>query len=257
MKSSASKFAIALLCGAVVILLLRGHKLTKSVEATEPATVVAQPASALANQEQRPKPNQVVATTTPAITPPSIVVAKPQADSAPKTKEEASLDHFIGSFVEYTQRSRDPKKLVRDLQLAGLKPVVTQNFNPDTGKMLIIRTGEALPGTRYFHAQFFEDENKQPYLQHMSFEFRPGPDAMDKAVKAVEAQFAGLGKPSIKNDGYVQWQIKNDYIVWVKRMSAEDLKNDPFNAYTKADAGTVRLVVDEEIHGHDDDSHVH
>jgi hypothetical protein len=137
------------------------------------------------------------------------------------------------------------------------QPVVTQNFNPDTGKMLIVRTGEALPGTRYFHAQFFEDENKQPYLQHMSFEFRPGPDAMDKAVKAVESQFPGLGKPSIKNADYIQWQTKNDYIVWVKRMSAEDLKDDPFNAHTKADAGTIKAAVEQEVHDHEDDSHVH
>ncbi|NJL71061.1 MAG: hypothetical protein HC888_05310 [Candidatus Competibacteraceae bacterium] len=40
-----------------------------------------------------------------------------------------------------------------------------------------------------------------------------------------------------------------NYIVWVKKMAKDDLQDDPFNSYTSADSGTVRVAVELEIHG--------
>ena len=39
-------------------------------------------------------------------------------------------------------------------------------------------------------------------------------------------------------------------------MNLEDLKDDPFNAYTQNDVGTIRMAIEMEIHGEEHDSHV-
>ena len=48
--------------------------------------------------------------------------------------------------------------------------------------------------------------------------------------------------------------MANGRNVYVKRMSLEDLKDHPFNAYTSQDVGTVRVVHEQEIH---EDNSVH
>ena len=50
---------------------------------------------------------------------------------------------------------------------------------------------------------------------------------------------------------FVKWDLDEHRIIWVKKMGAEDLRDDPFNAYTAADIHTIRVAVEPEIHDRD------
>lgn len=153
-------------------------------------------------------------------------------------------------LFQFTQNRRSLKELLQDLQ--SQKPLVVRDANPFTGEMAIVRTREPLPGTRYFHAQYFAGSDQDPFVQHMSFEFQPGPQAMSDAIQTVSGAFH-LGAPEVQRDDYILWSLANGYILWIKKMNREDLQSDPFNAYTAADDGTIRVAIEAEIHGPDED----
>lgn len=181
--------------------------------------------------------------------------------TAPLTAaEEKSIATLLKVITEYPLKKKSAEQLISELKDLHLKPKIAQDFNPDTGKMLIIRTDEALEGTRYFHAQLFEDENKKTYFQHLAFEVTPAPDAMEKA-KAYLQQNGFSGEPvQVRGDSYLLWK-KEGYIGYIKKMSAEDIRDEiasPFNAYDiKTDVGTVRCVIEIDVHPHgDQDGHL-
>ena len=178
----------------------------------------------------------------------------------PLSKEEVkSVKKLFETFFRNSRGKNSLNKLIRELRMSGLDPVMARDFNPYTGKMLTIRTNEALEGTRYFHAQFFADdsENKEPFRQHLSFEIRPSPDAMRVAQKIVEEKLGkALGTPIRvrKDEGHewVEWK-KDGESIWIQRLGAEDLNHDPLNARTIEDIGTVRAAVELiPSEGHDD-----
>lgn len=138
--------------------------------------------------------------------------------------------------------------LVSELREGGLTPQLRIDENPYTGKMSVVRTTNTIPGTRYFHAQFFENENGDDFLQHMSFEFRPGDNSL-AIVREMIPEIFGVDEVVHQTEKFISWR-HDDYVVWVKKMELSDLQNDPFNAYTEADVGVVRVAVELEIHDH-------
>ena len=162
--------------------------------------------------------------------------------------EAQSLEVMGRTLGQVTQSSFTLKRLLEDLQKSGQQPLVARDANPDTGEMLIVRTKSPLPGTRYFHAQYFTGNDGERFVQHMSFEYKPGPDAMAEAVAAVKSHFPNLSAPMVETAEYVKWTLDRDYIVWVKKMTMDDLKNDPFNSYSHSDDGTIRIAVELEVH---------
>lgn len=164
------------------------------------------------------------------------------------TTEAQSLETMGRTLGQVTQGSFTLKRLLEDLQKTGQQPLVARDANLDTGEMLIVRTKSPLPGTRYFHAQYFTGDDGERFVQHMSFEYKPGPGAMTEAIAAVERHFPHLSQPMVQRDDYVKWSLDRDYIVWVKKMTMDDLKNDPFNSYSISDDGTIRIVVELEVH---------
>lgn len=173
-------------------------------------------------------------------------VSKP--DSQKPADPEKSLNTLSDFLNYYTEPDRPKEELVEQLKNWELKPVEAVQANQYTGSMSIIRTRKTLPGTRYFHAQYFDGN-----LQHMSFEFQKGPGAMDKAIKAVETSFGIKGKPTSDRANFKSWSTKEGYVVWIKKMEESDLKDDPFNAYTKEDVGTIRVAIELEIHGSEEE----
>lgn len=174
----------------------------------------------------------------------------------PLTQSEiASVQKFMNLAFRYASPTEKPSALLNELEALSLAPVATQDFNEDTGKMVIIRTHETLEGTRYFHAQFFEDEQKRTFLQHLSFEIRPSPDAMDQAIKMIEEKLGAKVVPlQAPTSHYALYKAPGDYIVWVKRLEYEDLKDDPFNARDpNTDIGTLRVAIEKDIHAHEND----
>jgi len=177
------------------------------------------------------------------------------AASAPAPQGQASissntnsLDQLSHTLSQVSQQRFTLTNLLEELQRSGQQPVVVRDENPDTGEMLIVRTKNPLAGTRYFHAQYFSDDTGQRFVQHMSFEFKPGPEAMAQAIATVERNFPNLSRPVVKRNDYVKWTLADDYIVWVKKMATSDLKDDPFNSYSASDDGTIRVAVELDIH---------
>lgn len=139
------------------------------------------------------------------------------------------------------------KELINELKNKQMKPYLMQDTNPDTGTMNVVRTKSTLPGTRYFHAQVFKDDQGRDFIQHVSFEFKPGPNSFD-AVKAALIKEAGItSAPVIEKDGFVAWSV-GPYSVWAKVQTEEDFKDDPINAHDKNDVGTIRAAFELEIH---------
>lgn len=186
----------------------------------------------------------------------SKTVNKPAHPAAKTNPEQArrqelqSLKDMSKTLFVATQTPRKMKELIEFLRVTRQEPVVSRDSNADTGDMIIVRTKSPFPGTRYFHAQYFADNGKEPFVQHMSFEYKPGPKAFDDAQKAVSSAFPKLGKPTIKNRDFIQWPAENGYVVWIKRMGRRDLEDDPFNAYTPNDIGTIRIAIELDINHH-------
>lgn len=182
-----------------------------------------------------------------------VVISKATAVRSPASSSSASAGtvsvHDLASAV--AQNLKGPtglRDLLDNLKKTGQEPFVVHDSNPDTGEMVVVRTKAPLADTRYFHAQFFSNESGEPFIQHASFEIKAGPEAMNTALAAVERNFAGLSRPVVQREDYVKWKLGEDYIIWIKKMTADDLKDDPFNAYTAADSGTVRVAIEQEIH---------
>ena len=172
---------------------------------------------------------------------------KPSGDSSP-SKAKDSLSKMAKILFQFTRPEHQIKDLISFLEAGQYEPQVGHDANAFTGDMAIVRTKRPPPGTRYFHAQYFSDENGGGFVQHMSFEYQPSPTAMSDALTAIQEAFQ-LTKPEIETVGYAKWNLDADHIIWIKKLAAEDLHDDPFNAYTAADVGTIRVAVEVEIHG--------
>jgi hypothetical protein len=199
---------------------------------------------------QRSQVKEPLPETLPKVAQPSSVqaeAAKQDRRPASSEDERASLSNMTNTLERFIRPQASISDLINHLRRSRQNPLATHNSNPYTGEMAIVRTERPLPGTRYFHAQYFKGDDGSGFVQHMSFEFQPGPNSMAEAIASVRKSFS-LNEPNITKNDYVQWHLDKGYILWVKKMAADDLKNDPFNAYTLADVGTIRVAVELEIH---------
>ena len=172
--------------------------------------------------------------------------------SKEKTPTQSSLKEMTDVLYLFSKPEQSLENLVNALAKRGLQPKVFPDSNPYTGNMYVIRTDQALKGTRYFHAQYFSGESEKPFVQHMSFQFRPGKKAMKEAVDMLHKSFPGLGKPSSQEDNFLTWDWKDGYVVWVRRLDKNDIKDGhEFNAYSEDDIGTIQVALEMEVDGHD------
>lgn len=80
---------------------------------------------------------------------------------------------------------------------------------------------------------------------------------MQEAVQAATNNFR-LGQATEQKSDFIQWNLDDDYVLWIKKKSAIDLEDDPFNAYDPAkDVGTVQMSVEMKIHGDAHEGHEH
>lgn len=182
---------------------------------------------------------------------PSVRTSEPKAPQPISHEERASLRTLTSLLNDVTRHPSKPSDLIDQLIRSGYEPVISKDTNDYTGTMVIVRTKNTLPGTRYFHAQYFTDESGKYFPQHLSFEFRPG-NSMADIVGQVEATFGLLGKPAFANAEWMEWKLPNEYTLWIKKLGSEDLEGDPFNAYSAADVNTIVVGVEKDIAGHED-----
>jgi len=168
--------------------------------------------------------------------------------SSISAQEKKSLRILIPLMNDAIFENLDKNSVTGTLEKLKLEPVQMDSENPYTGKLSIIRTRNILPGTRYFHAQYFSSNNQSHYLQYISFEFKPGPESFAIVKEMVRKEF-NLPKPVTENENYISWK-KEDRIIWIKKLDANDLnKKDPYNSYDlKKDIGTIVMTVETEIH---------
>lgn len=184
----------------------------------------------------------------------------PSRQSPPLTPEESTkaqtaLKQMTAVLADFTVQEKTLDELMSNLNAGMHEPFQVRDKNPDTGEMIIVRTKSPLPGTRYFHAQYFVDENNKPFAQHISFEFRQSPEAMEQAIAKVQSTFSGLGAPTEESRDFIQWELPNGYVVWVKRLDQQDIANNPFNAYNQGDIGSIRIAVELSPEGDGPHSH--
>jgi len=173
------------------------------------------------------------------------------------TNEDESISYQTETLFRFANYDATSKDLIEELERLNLKPTQTTNSS-SIGVSKIIRTEKVLKGTRYFHAQFKGDGSGNEIMQHMSFEFKPGNDAFNKGVEILKNKFKLTDQLKINQDDFKAWPLENGYIVWVKKLSKKDLEDNPFNAYTDDDIGTVRVAVEVDIHPPgDEDDHEH
>lgn len=179
----------------------------------------------------------------------------PPLNAEESAKAQASLKQMTQVLFDFTVQEKSLSDLMDSLTKGQHEPFQVSDKNPDTGEMIIVRTKSPLPGTRYFHAQYFVDEDNKPFAQHISFEYRPSPEAMEQAIAMVQATFPGLGAPMEEGRDFIQWELPHGYVVWVKRLNQQDISSNPFNAYTQGDIGSVRIAV--EMNPESEGGHTH
>jgi len=178
-------------------------------------------------------------------------VEKSKTEFIPKSEAEKSLSVVAGLFSNNFSKPNAHKELLNFLNDQGLEPRVATDSNPDTGKMVMIRSERALTGTRYYHGQYFSNENDEMIMQHWSTEFKAGPETFKRTNDFILSNYNVTGKKTNLGGEHITYKLDNNYILWVKKMTLEDLKDDLYNAYEKADVGTVKFTIEKDIHGTD------
>lgn len=179
---------------------------------------------------------------------PAPVLAPRQGRLPLPAPNASALQSMVNLLAEFSRPDRSLDDLLAFLQGTKQDPLMAEDRNPYSGDMTMVRTKSPLQNTRYFHAQFFTDDQGRKFAQHISFEYKPGPHAMDNAIKAVQRAFPSLGEPSYENGEFRQWDVGNGYVVWVKRLGATDLEDNPFQTYGKEDLGTIRVALEQNPH---------
>ncbi|MGZ3694497.1 MAG: hypothetical protein ACXWQO_09975 [Bdellovibrionota bacterium] len=180
----------------------------------------------------------------------------------PLSKEEIkSVKMLSATLIKFVDpKMGNPDLLVKEFTKAGLQPVIAKDFNQYTGKMIVVRCNNPPPGTRCCHAQYFEDENKKSFLQHISYEMRPSPNGMEVAAASLDAILAPhgvgkLGKPVTKTQDLAHWELKNNFSATIMKLkTAADMKDDPFCAHDPAEDIGMYKVMAEMVPDKDDEA---
>ncbi len=179
---------------------------------------------------------------------PALPPAYDRASTSDKQTYRQSLQKMTGLLNKYATHPNDLKGLLSELKATHQAPVMTNQSNPYTGDLLIIRTDNPFPGTRYFRAQVFGSASDDYAIQHASFEFAPGKDSLNLAKEAVFSAFGNLGSPQFQDDHFISWKVNDQYNVWLRVLQEQDIKNSTFEAYTEDDIGTVKVALEAEVH---------
>lgn len=169
----------------------------------------------------------------------------PLANRPLSEEEKESVKTYLRLLAGY-QDLKSAKELVQELKSAKLNPVLARDSNKDTGELAMVRTEDTLPGTRYFHAQVFEDGKGLSHAQHLSFEVRPGKDSMETATSLIKQAYRELGTPILQQEDYVMWRNRDGRIISARRLDADGLKDNYFNAHSPEDVGTIWITSEDD-----------
>ncbi len=210
--------------------------------------------SGLVEALKQPRPESVNLPVVPPTPKTKLANSKvPVSLSQPTTleQEHQSIETLSTILSQSTHTEASPANLVEQLERAGLQPAASRDADPDTGSMIVIQTKNALPGSRYFRAQYFSDEDGNYTPQHISFELRPG--TPQRVVDAALAKaFGPLPKPTFKDGEWTSYKnVVPGYTVWTKILNAVDVTENAISAHSKDDIGTIQVAIEKELPGHE------
>lgn len=246
-------FIILIAVGVFFLLNQKGDSENELLEDVKPVTSVGNASDSQAEVKKKEKKPQPKTATEE---------KKEVAQEPPKTAEEG-LARVHEKVAKLYAKKNGEEELIEFFKENGLSPKVSRDSNPYTGSMTMIRTEKGFEGSRYYHAQFFTDETGNSYLQHLSTEFRPGPQAFE-TVQALMEKTYGVSDGKLSRDGnFIQYALNDngvERVLWIKKMDQSDFDNALFNAYDpKTDMGTIRVAIELEIHDseREDADHLH
>ncbi len=196
-------------------------------------------AAATSGQRFKPALKNVPSSTAPVITSPTLI----------SSYEPRTIEAFSDVFKSSLEVS-SPAALIRDLQRVGLAPNAARDFDPATGSMVVVETKNALPGSRYFRAQYASDEQGVYQLQHMSFELKPGTPIEDVIVQ-LNRSVGPLPSTSYADTQWKAWKLPGHYTLSIQKLNAEDVSETALHAYSRSDIGTLRVALEADLPGHD------
>lgn len=164
---------------------------------------------------------------------------------------KSSLLDMTKRVFRYAKRDVKSQDLINEFEQKELSPEIRIDSNPYTGTLNIVRTRSVLPGTRYFHAQFFENDDGSEFIQHISFEFKASEHSFAAVEKTILQQFLTEDVEQTQNkENFKSWRRDDGYVIWMKRLEKADIKTNPYNVYTEEDIGTIRVAIELDIHDH-------
>jgi len=260
-----SKLLISTTIGAIAVLVILKQKnnqaeLTPATEETTRLETTQAPVSPT-NHADTAKIKQTSNST----------IAKPTTQTSVKTEDDAplypqgplsvqeveSVNNMVKTISQAIAKRSNSNQFMKAVQALHLKPKFIDEGSNAVGSMVTVRTHDALDGTRYLHAQFTGEKNNADYLQHVSFQIRPGSNSFQTAVEILN-QFLPKNKV-IKESAsdYVRYNTDDGYVAWAKIATRDDLKSNKYNASSKEDVGSVIVTIEQEIHDMDEDGHSH
>jgi hypothetical protein len=214
---------VALIIGCQQVRKLRGTRLKSSVmhatdaKSQEFSSAKAEP---LVNREER--------------------AAEPEID--PAALEIQSLNTMVDLMKQFDRGDVGSSALYEKLKAEGHQPEISATSNPETGSIVTLTTGNPLYGTRYFKAMFFRGADSE-VMNFMTFEFRPGPNAMEEAEAIVKKAF-GVTEVASREDDLVVYNIDDNYEVTINKIDQKQLEAEPrYRRYTNEDLGVVEVTL--------------
>lgn len=179
-------------------------------------------------------------------------------DFIPQSQAEESMQKINTKLNEIFTNRESPQALVDYFEEEKLQPEMSKTSNEYTGTMMMIRTQKSIPGVRYFHAQYMGDDPEHTFLQHFSYEFRPSSNSMERSIQSAEGTFSLSNKKIYREGDFITYDIGEDgqYELSIEKADWESLKNDPYNAHSKDDVGTVITRIELKIHDKEDHDHI-
>ncbi len=159
-----------------------------------------------------------------------------------------SLATMTSVMSEFGRNAHSMDDLVRFLDDSKSRPLVAKDVSPYVGEMDLIRTRSPLPGTRFFTAQY-SGSGDERVLSQMSFDLEASPTALSEATQSLREAFKVSGEPQMKSKDQVVFDLGNGYLASARKMTWDDLKDSPTNAYGKNDVGTIRVTMQMDQEG--------
>ena len=190
--------------------------------------------------------------------------SREQSDQTPQKVSEqrktylSSLKQLNESLVKVFEFRKEPKEMINFLEDAGLKAIVDKKDSPYLGTTWVVHSDQSLPGTRYYHAEYDGDDADHLFLRYLSYEYAPGDKSFNEVIKSIESSYPVKEKKILIVDTIVHYEMEKDgipYTLGVKKLNAEDLRNDPIYPHDENDIGAISVklqlnIEDEHNHGH-------